>query len=226
MSAVESSNGLLLIWHDVVPDHCAAVRRWYNEEHHFERLEVPGFNEARRFERISGVGGEILGLYQVDAPNVLLSTAYMNRLANPSKWTQLIMPHFRNMCRTVCDVLVQGGQTNGNFIAAVAARKTHAPSKTSLLSAIESLHGIQRWRISTASPLAVGQGSSEARLRDAEDSLVEWAILIDTDTKENADAALLALTRLAGEAVLSHTAVYQQVFCAGRSPINPKANQP
>lgn len=224
MSGAAHSEGLLLIWHDVAPEQGAAVRAWYNQEHHFERLDVPGFEEARRFERVSGTGQEMLGMYRVHTPAVLQSAAYLQRLASPSAWTQSVMPHFRRMCRTVCEVSAQGGQANGGFMAAVAAGEGQAPSQAALRSTVQSLPGILRWRVATAAPVAASQNTSESQLRGAHDSQVAWALLVDTDTHDNAAAALQTLRSLASDTALS--AVYQLAFCAHSASSNQHPVQP
>ena len=42
--------GMLLILHDVSAGSESQVEHWYNTEHHFERLAVPGFQQALRYQ--------------------------------------------------------------------------------------------------------------------------------------------------------------------------------
>ena len=78
------------------------MRDWYNQEHHAERLEVPGFLSAHRYERASGDGAAIMSLYRTSTPDVLWSAAYRERLQKLSERTRAVMLAYRNMCRTAC----------------------------------------------------------------------------------------------------------------------------
>lgn len=99
-AAVEPG-GILAIWHDVAPGAEAGVIDWYNREHHFERLGVPGFQSVRRYHAlVSGV--KLFIRYETQSPAVLDSPAYLARLNNPTPWTLQSQSQFRNNSRTVC----------------------------------------------------------------------------------------------------------------------------
>jgi hypothetical protein len=46
--------GAMAVWNDVEPGHEAEFDTWYMHQHIPERLGVPGFLEARRYEAIDG----------------------------------------------------------------------------------------------------------------------------------------------------------------------------
>ncbi len=206
--------GMLVIWHDVVPEQAAAIRDWYAREHHFERLAVPGFLEARRFDRIEGTGAAVLGLYRVDSAAVLRSPQYMARLAAPSAWTQSVMPHFRAMSRTVCEVSAQEGRAEGGHLATVAATMGVAPLPQLLRAALQEVPGVLRWCSVAAAPEPPGPASAETGLRGGPDDRITWAVFVDTDGPESASTALVALQRLTKVADLRQSAVYRMAFAA------------
>ena len=75
VSDMTNQNGLLLFMTDIDAAHEAEFHRWYEEEHLTERMAIPGFITARRFQAIEG-GPKYLALYDLETPDVLQSAAY------------------------------------------------------------------------------------------------------------------------------------------------------
>ena len=90
MSA-KKGTGLLMVWCEVPADKEADFNRWYNEEHLAERLAVPGFLSAARYEAVKG-GPKHLAVYEVENAAVLESAAYKKVQANPTPWTKRCSP--------------------------------------------------------------------------------------------------------------------------------------
>src|SRR5262245_63220633 len=87
----KKGTGLLMVRADVPTDKEAEFNRWYNEEHLAERLAIPGFLGAARYEAVKG-GPKHLAYYELDGPAVLASEAYKRVSANPTPWTQGLGP--------------------------------------------------------------------------------------------------------------------------------------
>jgi len=87
----KKGTGLLMVWADVPTDKEAEFNRWYNEEHLAERLAIPGFLSAARYEAVKG-GPKHLAYYELESPAVLESEAYKRVSANPTPWTQRCEP--------------------------------------------------------------------------------------------------------------------------------------
>ena len=196
MSAEHSdppAEGLLAIWHDVAPGCEALVRDWYNEEHHAERLEVPGFLSAHRYERASGDGAAIMTLYRTVTPDVLWSAPYRERLQKPSDRTRAVMPTYQNMCRTACRLSWSVGAGDGEAVAVLAvadnrqrASLRHARLATALQS-MAAMPGVRRWRwIVRVVPPQAGGTSAERDLRHGSDDDIAWALLVDADHEQQA----------------------------------------
>ena len=96
--------GILAIWNDFDAEDLAHFERWYNREHLMERVDTPGFRIGRRYERTAMGDRHFFAFYEVDSPAVLNSPAYLQRLENPTAWTQRTMKRFRRAVRTVCDL--------------------------------------------------------------------------------------------------------------------------
>ena len=84
-------SGLLMVWADVPSDKEKEFNRWYNEEHLAERLAVPGFLGAARYEAVKG-GPRHLAEYELESPAVLESEAYQRVQAQPTEWTKRAGP--------------------------------------------------------------------------------------------------------------------------------------
>ena len=88
----KKGTGLLMVWCDVPADKEPDFNRWYNEEHIDERLSVPGFLSAARYEALKG-GPKHLAVYELESPAVLQSAAYKKVSENPTEWTRRSGPN-------------------------------------------------------------------------------------------------------------------------------------
>ena len=88
----KKGTGLLMVWCDVPADKEPEFNRWYNEEHIDERLSVPGFLSAARYEAVKG-GPKHLAVYELESPAVLQSAAYKKVSDNPTEWTRRSGPN-------------------------------------------------------------------------------------------------------------------------------------
>jgi len=91
MATAKKGTGLLMVWADVPADNEEDFDRWYNEEHLAERMSVPGFLSAARYEAVKS-GPKHLACYELDSPAVLESAAYKRVQANPTEWTKRCSP--------------------------------------------------------------------------------------------------------------------------------------
>jgi len=89
--AAKKGTGLLMVWTDVPADKEPEFNRWYNEEDLAERLAVPGFLNAARYEAVKG-GPKHLAVYELESPAVMDSPAYKKVSSNPTPWTQRVGP--------------------------------------------------------------------------------------------------------------------------------------
>ncbi len=83
--------GLLMVWADVPADKGGDFNRWYNEEHLAERLSVPGFLSAARYEAVKS-RPKHLACYELESVAVLESEAYRRVQAHPTEWTKRCSP--------------------------------------------------------------------------------------------------------------------------------------
>ena len=98
----------LAMWWDVSADIRSEFENWHSHEHYRERLGIPGFLRANRWGQSDG-GEGVFQMYELEAYEVLSSSAYLERLNAPTPWSSQMMPHHRNMVRSQCRVLESGG---------------------------------------------------------------------------------------------------------------------
>ena len=89
--AKRKGSALLMVWADVPSDKEKEFNRWYNEEHLAERLAVPGFLSAARYEAVKG-SPKHLAYYELESAAVLDSDAYKRVQDRPTEWTKRAGP--------------------------------------------------------------------------------------------------------------------------------------
>ena len=87
----KKGTALLMVWADIPADKEPDFNRWYNEEHLAERLSVPGFLNAARYEAVKN-GPKHLACYELESAAVLETPAYKRVQTNPTPWTRRSSP--------------------------------------------------------------------------------------------------------------------------------------
>jgi hypothetical protein len=207
--------GVVAIWHDLTDEIKPAFYQWHNREHMPERLGIPGFNYGRRYIALSGTP-QYFNLYEADSLDVVAGPAYLERLNNPTPWTQRTVPGFRNVSRSVCRVESSVGVGQGGVMHTV--RFDAAPDKS------EALH---RFLVNEAIPkIAAAPGVAGAHFCRADQSSSH----IDTTEKKTRGSATLVpnwvlmvegVNQSFVEAARRQAASDEQLLAAGaRSPID------
>ena len=93
----------IVMWWDVAPEVRAEWEDWHTHEHMPERLAIPGFLRGTRWIALSGEPSYFV-MYEATRWAVISSGAYVERLNNPTPWSRKMMPHHRNMVRSLCEL--------------------------------------------------------------------------------------------------------------------------
>jgi hypothetical protein len=178
-------NGILAVWSDIDAAAEDDYNAWYDREHLFERLEVPGFHRGRHYLTVSG-SPRYFTYFVTDTAAVMASQAYLTQANHPSPWTQRILPHFRNTNRTACHVLCRLGRGYGAAsltirLAAVAGRQDELIgwlSDTQLPALVKQpgLIGAQLWRADRRATLVPVE---DRRLRPEPDQVADLVIFVE-----------------------------------------------
>jgi hypothetical protein len=156
------------MWWDIAPEVQAEWEDWHTHEHMPERLAIPGFLRGSRW--VSGTSYFVL--YELDAPATLTGAAYLQRLNNPTPWSRKMMPHHRNMVRSLCEVRSSFGAGLPGFLATVRAQIA-----SGVLSRLPMRKGLASACLLEALPTAGLPQTAEQKIRGG-DAEAKWVALI------------------------------------------------
>ena len=198
--------GVLAIWHDLEDSFSDLYERWLVGEHFPERLALPGFMEARRYEAVKG-GPRFFIRYVVASPDSLASPEYLARLASPTPQTREVMRGFRNMIRTACSVAYRSPH-EGLGACAIAAYTEHpaAIEDTGQLERDPRVVGVQVWKPAQG---PAGATSSEAKLRPGGDRRIESALVVDVMREKDGEALEGRVGATLGRGARPHAGTYR-----------------
>jgi hypothetical protein len=202
--------GILAVWSDVDAAGEDDYNAWYDREHLFERLEVPGFHRGRHYLTVSGAP-RYFTYFVTDNAAVVASQAYLVQANQPSPWTRRILPHFRNTNRTACNVVYRLGRGYGAAsltirLAAVAGRQEELIgwlSHTQLPALVgqPGLIGAQIWRADHRATLVPVE---DRRLRPEPDQVADLVIFVEGTLVDRLQA--VAHGHLSSESLAAHGA--------------------
>jgi hypothetical protein len=133
MATKKKGAGLLMVWCDVPADKEPDFNRWYNEEHLADRLRVPGFLSAARYEAVKG-GPKHLAVYELENAAVMDSEAYKKVSSNPTPWTQRSGPQavattfIRNIYSMISPKTVSDRDVNRGMAPALQIGRMDVPA--------------------------------------------------------------------------------------------------
>ena len=159
----------IAMWCDIAPDVRSEFEDWHSHEHMPERLSIPGFLRGTRSTDASGEKYFIL--YELDKLATLTGAAYLERLNNPTPWSRRMMPHHRNMVRSLC-VLREGW--GGGVPPALATIRFSPPLGSTRLPRGKGLTGAH---LLQAQPMAGMAQTAEQKIRGG-DASADWVLLI------------------------------------------------
>jgi len=106
------------MWWDLPPEARVEWEDWHTHEHMPERLAIPGFLRGTRWAAVSGEPSYFV-LYEAARAATITSGAYLERLNNPTPWSRKMMPHHRNMVRSLCRIRAAFGGGMAQALATI-----------------------------------------------------------------------------------------------------------
>ena len=213
-------DGVLAVWSDIDAEAEDDYTAWYEREHMFERLQVPGIHRARHY-RTSAGEPKYFTYFELENPAVVASTAYLRQANNSSPWTQRILPHFRNVNRTAARVVRRLGNGFGAMAMTVRLmikgdhdRTLMALLGDDILPAIIQRPGIIAAQLWLADRDATLRPVQDRNLRPQQDAVSDLVIFIEgtnVDSLQVLAGGALATDILvaAGAANFPVTAIHQ-----------------
>jgi len=157
------------MWWDVAPEMRAEWEHWHSSEHMPERLAIPGFRRGTRWVAVSGEPSYFV-LYEVAELSTITTGAYLERLNNPTPWSRKMMPHHRNMMRSLCAVRASWGGGVPQVLATI--RFTPASD----LPKLPQGDGLTGAHLLESQPMP-GVQTTEQKIR-GKDASADWVLLV------------------------------------------------
>jgi hypothetical protein len=188
------------MWWNVAPEMKAEFEDWHSHEHMPERLAIPGFLRGSRWIAASGEPSYFV-LYETASLATLTAGPYVERLNNPTPWSRKMMPHHRNMVRSLCEVRASFGR---GLAQAMATLRLDVPADA--LSALPERRGLTAAHVLESRPMSGMPQTTEQRIRGG-DTEAKWIALIGG---YDIDAVAAACREIAPRAAPD---VYRLSFC-------------
>jgi len=176
-----AGRGIVAIWHDILLEGQPEFHEWHNREHMPERMGIPGFRRGRRYIAVNAKP-QFFCFYEGDDVGVVAGPAYFERLNNPSEWTQRMMPYFRNMSRSVCNLRYSEGPGEGGFIATLrfsTSKKNEDQLIETVLPKVASQPGVVGVHFCVADGAASEIPTVEKTFRKSADMCPPYTVLIE-----------------------------------------------
>src|SRR5260221_12059902 len=155
------------MWWDISPEMKTEFEDWHSSEPMPERPALPGLLRGTRWVAESGEPSYFV-LYEVTNLATMTGGAYLERLNNPTPWSRKMMPHHRNMVRSLCALRAGWGGGLPQVLATVRLSK-----KISDLSKRKGLTGVH---LLESQPMP-GAQSTEQKIRGG-DGGADWGLLV------------------------------------------------
>ena len=181
-----NATGILALWNDCAEGKLDTYEHWYRSEHLYERLGIPGFQIGRRYEN-PDISPRFFTYYETDAPDVLSSAPYQERLNDPTPLTREVMLYiFLNLSRTLCERVRVFGEGHGAHVVTAKLPRVPADDLVGQITDDPACIRLELWRAAGA---PTPPQSAEERLRGG-DTSINASLIAHTLRKE--DAANLA----------------------------------
>ena len=170
------------MWWDIAPEQRVEFEDWHSHEHLDERIGIPGFLRGSRWASATGGAGFFV-MYELDAYETLTSPAYLARLNSPTAWSTKMMPHHRNMVRSLCRVdASEGGGIARSMITVRLSPRTGAATALRQrlrdeLSSLARTPGITGAHLLRTEAPAHSM-TQEQRIRGGADAAADWIVLV------------------------------------------------
>src|SRR5258708_29829340 len=159
------------MWWDIAPEMRAEWEDWHSSEHMPERLAIPGFLRGTRWVAESGEPSYFV-LYEVTHLATITGGAYLERLNNPTPWSRRMMPHHRNMVRSLCALRAGWG---GGLPQALAT--VRLSPRAAALPKLPRRKGLTGAHLLESQPMAAALQTAEQKIRGG-DGTADWVLLV------------------------------------------------
>jgi hypothetical protein len=170
----------LAMWWSFPPEAQAEVEDWHSHEHFPERLGIPGFLRGSRWLDLSGAPSYYI-MYEAARLATLTTGPYLERLNNPTPWSQRMMPNHLGMVRSLCRVRASFGGGLAHAMATLRFTPKRGSGLPQLLeekiAPLPRRKGLTAAHLLQSAPMPAGQ-TEEQRIR-GNDRAADWILLVN-----------------------------------------------
>jgi len=181
-----AGKGAVAIWHDIAPEGRNDFYAWHGREHMPERTGIPGFLRGRRYVSVAGAP-EYFNLYETVSRFTVTGADYLGRLNAPTVWTVSTVRHFRNVSRSLCEVVASFGEGQGGLVATlrydVADERAAAHRQRLACEALPQLaqsRGVAGCHLLVADAEASAVETAEKKVRAERNLVPRWIVLVES----------------------------------------------
>lgn len=194
-------SGMLVTFTEVAPEDEREFNDWYDREHVDERVFMPGFRRARRYQAADGATRiKYFATYETESVRDLCAPEYMRVLGDQSPWSKKVMARFTHFDRLTVSATIDlshgfsGAAGLARLFPADAAKDgLRAALRDTLLPQTIARHGVHGACL-LENDLEVSNEGLRAQGKPVpEDQKQEWLVLIDAASAGTARGALEAL---------------------------------
>jgi hypothetical protein len=168
----------IAMWWEIAPSMQAEFEDWHSHEHMPERLAIPGFLRGSRWIALSGEPSYFV-FYEAAKLATITRGHYVTRLNNPTPWSRKLMPHHRNMVRSLCLVRASFGAGIAHAMATIRFSPSRKPSASlaRALRRISEKKGLSGAHLLESQPMAGMRQTTEQKIRGG-DAAADWVLLV------------------------------------------------
>ncbi len=218
--------GLLAIWNGITDAAETEFIKWHVREHIPERVGIPGFLRGRRYIAHEG-HPKYFNFYETETAETLVSPAYRARLNAPTPWTQAVIKEFRDMSRTICEVVTTVGRGEGAWMETIQFSGVTEPQAfqraiTGHVNELARRDGIVGVHFVRGVDAPGTTPTTESRLRGQPDARCDWLLLVEAAELDLLQAARHAsddALRRAGPGLAMQRGIYRLQFSLRHSEV-------
>jgi hypothetical protein len=181
-------DGFLAIWSDIAPEIETDYLHWLTREHTTERVSIPGFLAVRVFRALHLNINRFFILYELDAPDVVGSAAYLARLNAPTPWSKRMMPNLGNFVRGGGCMLASFGPGQGGFVCPIPLTDPLPPDAVRALAKLADLDRVAAVRAFETDDAQSSIGTNEKSMRASDSSFATLVVIEALDEAALANA--------------------------------------
>jgi hypothetical protein len=198
-----AGDGMLVTAMNVAPEHEDDFNRWYDREHLEERVRIPGFIEARRYEALRA-RRKYFATYTTDSFDVLTGSAYRHALQNQTDWSLRSIRRQIDPLRILGRVKGSVGSGRGRMLGVVRVRPQSGTGESLEKTITNMLPELSRQERMTSAHLIQPDARLSIPIENgdpADPTHTDWVLLVEGTTVDAVESGMAATDPLGSQVI-------------------------